>query len=709
MDNFGKYLSTSLIRVFFILVICSVGQTLVYANSHKIDSLRQELTLVKEDTNRIKLWLDISWEYHTSQPRQTIIYAQKAYQLSKDIYFKKGEASSLNMLGIGHDVQGNLDEALHYYKTASTVGEEMKHPAMIRNCLNNIGLILQRKGDYEASMKSFHKALEMTDEDKEPGMTSVIFNNIGIIHYHEGRYAKAKEYFEYSLKIERETKNDLGISMALTNIGEQYRALDQNAKALIYYKEALDISKRIGDKVGEAILLSNMGELHYENGLLDLSEELYPQALDLASEVGDKGTMCLVLNNMAKLQQKRNHFQSSIKYAQEGLLLARQMGDKKQVTDIFETLTKSYVGIKDFESAYKYQSLFNQAKDSLFSAEKSKQILELSTQYETKRKETENRLLKEQQAKNEAIIQRRTIVGMTVAITLLLMCIIATILFRNNRQKKKHNLQLENEVANRTSDLEESNAKLRNSNKELERFAYIASHDLKEPLRNIMSFTRLVERKLPPEAKENEDVKEYMSHIVNNTKQMHQLIEDVLEYSRIDNAKPESEIMDVNDIIKSVINVLSSTLKERNVKVNIGKLPKVKANASQLFLVLKNLVENGIKYNENEHPVISVFSVQNDQMHEISVMDNGIGIEEKYFKRIFGMFKRLHNREEYQGSGLGLSICKKIVQHLGGDIWVESPTGEGSKFTFSLPVVEAQKTEELNLPEVSTHENAVLN
>lgn len=693
MSKCAKYFRFCFVKTLLLICVFTLNYTSVLGNGNVVDSLIQELKEVKADTQKVKLLLDIGWEYHNSDPAQTIVYAQRAYDIAHVIDFQKGACSALNLIGIGYDVKGDLSQAMTYYQSAYDLSKDLNDIEAEKSYLNNIGLIHQRKGDYQKSMECFHRALEMTNENKDKEMASILMNNIGIIHSVEERYEQALKYFESSLAIERTLDNHLGISMALTNMGEQYKELGKRTKALICYKEALTISKRIDDKVGEAILLSNIGELHYENDLLDLAGAFYPQALALAKETGDKGMEATVLDNMAKLNQKQQRFQKSIAYAQEGLLIAQEMGDKKKITDIFETLTAGYVGINDYEKAFEYKSLFNQAKDSLYSAEKSRQILELSTQYETKRKETENQLLKEQQAKNEAIIKQRTTISLAITLTLMFMSIIAIILYKSNRNKNRYSQQLENEVADRTSDLEESNVKLRDSNKELERFAYIASHDLKEPLRNIMSFTRLVERRLPAVAKEDQNIQEYFGYIINNTKQMHQLIEDVLEYSRIDSDEPESKYIAVRDIVDSVLSVITSTVEERNVRLNIGELPKVNANASQLFLVLKNLIENGIKYNTNDHPVISVYGIEKEGMYEITVADNGIGIEEAYFNRIFGMFKRLHNREEFQGSGLGLSICKKIIQHMGGDIWVESQEGQGSKFTFSIPVSEKPQKE----------------
>jgi signal transduction histidine kinase len=369
----------------------------------------------------------------------------------------------------------------------------------------------------------------------------------------------------------------------------------------------------------------------------------------------------------------------------KGLMIAKKMGARELVKDICLTLSGNYAEIGNYKKAYEYHKYYKEATDSIYNEQKSRQIVELSTQYETQKRETEVALLKEQQTKNKAIIKQNTIIGWGGAVILFLVSLITFILFKSNRQKHAYSQQLEDDVAKRTNELKQSNIELLKSNKELERFAYIASHDLKEPLRNIVSFTRLIERRIKETA--SDEIKEFLSFVINNSRQMHVLIEDVLEFSRIENVDSESDVVDLNETLKAVVGVLGSTIKEKNVSVEQNNLPRIRANSSQIFLVIKNLVENGIKYNENSEPVIKLESKIVEDFYQISVSDNGIGIEEQYFDNIFGMFKRLHHRGEYQGSGLGLSICKKIIQNLGGEIWVESAAGKGSKFVFSLPLI----------------------
>ena len=526
----------------------------VFAKDSVVDSLLNELLLAKEDTSKIKIFLNLSWEHHNSNPTKTVEYAKSALSLSESINYRYGVARSLNHIGIGLDIQGELNEAMKYYQAALDIATEMENETLIRNYLNNVGLIHERKGNYNIAMEYYHRALGMIDEKKNKSTASILLNNIGLIHSHEGDHLKALQYFEKSLSIERELGNKLGISMALTNVGEQYSDLGEGSRALRYFEEALAISESIDDRIGVSMLYSNIGEVHLNDKLYELALDYFPKALKIAEEIGDKESVACVLNNIGKVKLKLGYYNESIASCMKGLHIAQKMGAKEVVKDIYQTLAENHAEIGNYKRAYEYHNYFKAATDSLYSEQKSKQIVELSTQYETQKRETEVALLKEQQARNEAIIRQNTILGWGGAVIIILVTVIAFILFYINRQKHAYSQQLEEEVAKRTNELEQSNQELLKSNKELERFAYIASHDLKEPLRNIVSFTRLIERRLKDSA--SEEVHEFLSFVINNSRQMHILIEDVLEYSRIENIDSESSIIDLNEVLKTVVGVL---------------------------------------------------------------------------------------------------------------------------------------------------------
>lgn len=221
------------------------------------------------------------------------------------------------------------------------------------------------------------------------------------------------------------------------------------------------------------------------------------------------------------------------------------------------------------------------------------------------------------------------------------------------------------------------------SNKELEQFATVASHDLKEPLRMIRSFVGLLEKNYG--SKLDEKGKKYIYYASDGAARMSRLVDDLLEFSRIGRLYNELETVDIERLLDEVRQFHVGTITETNAELRWDSMPKVTGVSISLKLLFQNLIANSLKYRSEERPpVIDIIAVEDDHYWRFSVWDNGIGIEEKYFDQIFQIFKRLHSQETYSGSGIGLAVCKKIVEQHGGRIWVESYPGNGSAFHFTL-------------------------
>lgn len=228
------------------------------------------------------------------------------------------------------------------------------------------------------------------------------------------------------------------------------------------------------------------------------------------------------------------------------------------------------------------------------------------------------------------------------------------------------------------------NGELARSNGELEQFAYIASHDLAEPLRTITGFTELFARRYGGQFDEKAD--RYVEHIVGGTKRMQQLIDDLLAYSRVGRAEITAEPFALGGTVGQVCASLSGVIAERGALVTHDDLPTVMADPEQIAQVLQNLVGNAIKFQvADEIPRVHVSAQRDGAVWRIDVRDNGIGIDPRFAQRIFRMFQRLHAQHEYSGTGIGLAICQRIVERNGGQIWVESEPGAGSTFSFTLP------------------------
>jgi signal transduction histidine kinase len=246
------------------------------------------------------------------------------------------------------------------------------------------------------------------------------------------------------------------------------------------------------------------------------------------------------------------------------------------------------------------------------------------------------------------------------------------------REKNERSLRqkMEEDLARKVDELARSNA-------DLEQFAYVASHDLQEPLRMVTAYTQLLAERYHGRLDENAD--KFIGYASEGAQRMQVLIHDLLAFSRIGRNSSASGSVDCNAVMGEVLLGLETAIQESGATVTHGKLPAVWADRTQVAQVFQNLIGNAIKFRGPEPPVISAQAEKTEQFWQFSVSDNGIGIAPEYAENIFVVFQRLHARSEYAGNGIGLAICKKIVERYGGRIWVESQAGSGSTFKFTLP------------------------
>lgn len=213
----------------------------------------------------------------------------------------------------------------------------------------------------------------------------------------------------------------------------------------------------------------------------------------------------------------------------------------------------------------------------------------------------------------------------------------------------------------------------------------MASHDLKSPIRNISSFLNLIKRRLKNH--DDQDIHEYIEFATNSAYQMNNLIQDILEYSRINSLENrEQQNINLNELISGIQENMEEQLKKRNAIIIVDKLPTIFFNPEYIYILFENLIENGILYNESPIPAISVFSKNDGDFIKIIIKDNGMGIADEHKEQVFEMFKRLHTQVKYKGSGIGLAICKKIVEQMKGTIHVEDSKNGGCTFIIRLPI-----------------------
>jgi PAS domain S-box-containing protein len=249
-------------------------------------------------------------------------------------------------------------------------------------------------------------------------------------------------------------------------------------------------------------------------------------------------------------------------------------------------------------------------------------------------------------------------------------------------------LRAQQKLEQHAQELDRLNTELGRSNQELAQFAYVASHDLQEPLRMVASYVQLLERRYKD--KLDDQAFEFIAFAVDGAKRMQILINDLLDYSRVSTQGEAFAITDMNEQLSRAMANLEARIKDTEAQIALGPMPTVNADAGQMARLFQNLISNAMKFCGELTPRIDVGCVRQDNEWIISIKDNGIGIEPQYADKIFVIFQRLHTRSEYEGTGIGLAVCKRVVDRHGGRIWFDSKPGEGTTFFFSIPAIEEE-------------------
>ena len=270
---------------------------------------------------------------------------------------------------------------------------------------------------------------------------------------------------------------------------------------------------------------------------------------------------------------------------------------------------------------------------------------------------------------------------MIILSTAFILTNLAILSFQNSLHYR--NIQLEKEVENRAAIAEHRASQLASKNKELEQFAYIASHDLKSPLRNIGGFAQLLQKRL--QESQHTEVNEYIDFIVNGVKKMNNVIEDILLYSRFGDGAAKFKLEPIETIIQEAFAALQWEIQEKHAIVYMdGVEGSLICDRSQMVQLFQNLVSNAVKYNTSPRPLIKICMSNNINHFLFSIKDNGIGIPPEHQERVCKMFQRLHTDNEFSGTGIGLAICQRIVENHRGKIWIRSAKGAGTKFYFTI-------------------------
>lgn len=628
------------LRIFFIVLCLACLNSPLLLHGQSLDQITDEdLAKMPQDSIKMRLLSDLAWEIKAKESAKALEYVNEALDIANKLNLTKGKAD------ITHDK----------------------------------GMVYWYQGDYEQASKFFFEALAQREKLGDKLGLSRSYNNIGNVFFYQEDYDQANKYYSLGLDMRKELKDSVGLIYSYNNLADVALKKQDFDAALLNYKIALQYGEATGHKGGLSFVLQNMGLLYKEKARIDSALYYFNRSLPLAEAIEDKNKVSFLLNQIARIELDNRNFPKALELGNASYLFSTEAGAKDKLRDACEILSLAYAGLGNYEMAFSEMQNFYKLDEEISGEAKEKAMLEITSKYETAKKEAEILSQKTALLENEKKVNRLTI--FIFVLIFLSIAIVALALFARYR------LQLSNAkmLTEKNKQIEAQNEKLIRSNSALEQFAYVASHDLKEPLRNISSFSSLLKRNF--EDKLDGTGKDYIDIITGGVRHMSALLEDILAYSRLtQNTLSRDEEVDMNEVVGSVKATLDKVIEEKHVNITTDVLPVVKSNTIQMYQLLQNLISNGIKFNNKPDPKVHIGYVRENGLHHFSVTDNGIGINKAFENKIFQIFQRLHKKEEFTGTGIGLAICDKIVKQHGGDIWLESEEEKGSTFHFTLEV-----------------------
>jgi signal transduction histidine kinase/Tfp pilus assembly protein PilF len=620
-----------------------------------------------------------------------------AFNIAKELNDFSKMADSKYAMGESQERKNNYKEAIESYKEVVEMGDTKFINTHLLDAHTQLANIYQAIGDYENAYENLMQALSISDTKNDTSGKAKVHYNIGSLFFYQKQYEKALEHYEKSKAINDETpgKNKRADYACMAALGSVHEKLKNYSKSLEYNLISLRLAEELNYKTGIAYALGNIAVNYKMQGRLAEAEKMMLKAVGLKKELGNNwGTIGSQID-LSNLYLTWNKPQKALHTLFEALDLSNNHDSKGRQPDIYLGLTNSYDKLNDPVNSLLYLKKYISLKDSLISEKTLEEMGQSKRRYEVREQEHQIAIVKKE---NQILIQKDEIRKQQSY--LFGTAFVAFLMFlwwyksKLNYQHKVNKLLGEKNslLADKNEEIHIKNKQLENSNEDLQQFAYVASHDLKEPLRMINSYTTLLNRRYNEVF--DDSGKEFMHYVIDAVKRMETLLDDLLDFSRAGTQPPPTKYIDLKDVMVIVEANLRHRLQTLNAElvINDRHLPKVKAHRTLLIQLLQNLVSNGVKFKGNRDPKVIIDCCFKDNQYVLSVTDNGIGISKENLEKVFEMFRRLHTREEYEGTGIGLATCKRIVSSWGGDIWVESTVGEGSTFFFSFPnsIVEAE-------------------
>lgn len=662
---------------------------IIYGNN-KIDSCLQELALYEDEP------LSLPYANLLHELGKVYLY-QQDYKLAKS-YFQQSLEGSKELkeetlliknyakLAIVSFWLSKYEEAINYSL------EPIENYAHLLTADDSLGLFknlahaYHYEGNLEAAYVSLLTSLNISIHQGDALEIAESYCKLAEISKDQKVYPKAIEHAKKALAIIVELNKPYDESFCYDLLGEIYHLMGAYEQALTYKIKSCQVGKELFNAYDSAYCDYTIAETQVALGNYELAQVLLKSAIKEWKKMGFHEEQIKTQLVYAQWYLAKGNCTASTNLVRTCLQLANQEQNKRLLKKVYHQLYYTAQQCNQPKVALEAYQQYLLYRDSINGNATQKAIANLSATHELRQHKQALTLLQTQQK-----LQKTYYISLLILSIFLVLCIIVIIRYLKKQYEynsilkgKNKEIQQQNLVLEATNiELIHANEQLEKANHDLERFAYIVSHDLRSPLRTVDSFTGLIEKKY--KSLIDEEGKTYIDFILNGVKHMSQLLEDILLFSRAKRAPLKRKTVDLNRLLKQLIQVLHAPIKEKNAQIIIGDIPPVIGSSSQLGQVFQNIIENALKFiPTHRQPIIQIAAELDGEQCRISIRDNGIGIKPDHQEKVFSIFQRLHSTKEYTGTGLGLAICQAIIQRHEGKIWIESDGKNGTTFYFTL-------------------------
>lgn len=619
-------------------------------------------------------------------------YYNKALGITEASGFHRLKLSILTDLAITHRKSGNYSKTLEYHTEALDLAIQEGNLASAEYSYNGLGLLYETIGDYEQAVEMYLKSLKVAEElNSQVGMITTM-QNISMTYAKMSDLGTAQQQIKAAYELALKYSDSLQTADVLFDYGTILQKRKEYKEALDKYNKSMNVYKAVYNKPMMARSLIQIADCYTEKGDYENAQTYFIRSLDY-KEYASSELSAGLHNKLGELYLKKGNHSGAKREYIKSLQIAEKHDYKELIQDNHHALYKIKANEGLFEEALSHLEKSARTKDYLLNEDKSKRITEMQFKFDAEKNENEIKELKFKQ-------HTTVMIGSAAAFALFFLFLVYTI-----RTKGKNNKAL----ATKNNEIQFQNIKLRESNEVLKNFAYVAAHDLKEPLRNIGSFINLIQKKYGVQF--NDEANEYMSFVKNGVIRLNTLLTDLLEYSQISAQQPEKSKANIKATVDYISKQLKGMIDLHQVQIEVdNNLPELQMSQQHLAQVIENLITNSIKFNKQQPHIEIRFKRSVKQFAIISISDNGIGINEAFSHKVFNLFHRLDRQNNVEGTGIGLTICKNIVDKYDGDIWFESEEGIGTVFYIKLPLYSKTETiKENSLLPTNKFEEALMN